>query len=47
MTLQDAIRYFTEETHIMPCLSVACGTADTVLTAHGGLADEKTGRPLT
>ena len=47
MTLQDAIRYFTEETHIMPCLSVACGTASTVLTAHGGLADEITGRPLT
>ena len=47
MTLKDSICYFTEETHIMPCLSVACGTADQVLTAHGGLADEKEGRPLT
>jgi len=47
LTLNDAIRYFTGETHIMPCLSVACGTEGHVLTAHGGLADEKTGRPLT
>ena len=47
LTLNDAIRYFTGETHIMPCLSVACGTADAVLTAHGGLADEEKGRPLT
>lgn len=47
MTLQDSIRFFTEETRIMPCLSVACGTADAVLTAHGGLADEAAGLPLT
>lgn len=47
MTLHDSIRFFTEETHIMPCLSVACGTADAVLTAHGGLADENAQRPLT
>ncbi len=47
LTLNDSIRYFTEETHIMPCLSVACGTKNRVLMAHGGLADEKTGRPLT
>lgn len=47
MTLQDSIRYFTEETHIMPCLSIACGTAEQVLTAHGGLADEATGRLLS
>ena len=47
MTLQDSIRFFTEETHIMPCLSVACGTVDSILAAHGGLADEKAGRPLT
>ncbi len=47
MTLQDSIRFFTQESHIMPCLSVACGTKDSVLTAHGGLADEAAGRPLT
>ena len=47
MTLQDSIRFFTEETHIMPCLSVACGTAEKALTAHGGLADEAAGRLLT
>lgn len=47
MTLNDSIRFFTEESHIMPGLSVACGTSDKVLTAHGGLADEDTGRPLT
>ncbi len=46
MTLQDSIRFFTEESHIMPCLSVACGTANSVLTAHGGLMDETAGRPL-
>ncbi|MBQ8200725.1 MAG: beta-lactamase family protein [Clostridia bacterium] len=39
MTLQDAIRYFTEETHIMPCMSVACGTAGTCISALGGMAD--------
>ncbi len=47
MTLKDSIRFFTEETHIMPCLSVACGTAEQALTAHGGLADEAAGRLLT
>ncbi len=47
MTLQDSIRFFTEETHIMPGLSVACGTTDKALTALGGLADEDTGAPLT
>lgn len=47
MTLQDSIRFFTAETHIMPCLSLACGTADAALTAHGGLADEAANRPLT
>ena len=46
MTLNDSIRFFTEETHIMPGLSVACGTADKVLTAHGGLADEDAKIPL-
>lgn len=47
MTLQDSIRFFTGESHIMPGLAVACGTADGMLTACGGLADEDTGRPLT
>lgn len=47
MTLMDSIAYFTEETGIMPGLSVACGTADSVLTAHGGWADEKQNIPLT
>lgn len=47
MTLQDSIRFFTEETHIMPCLSLACGTANTVLTAHSGLSDEAAGHALT
>ncbi len=47
LTLDTAIRYFTEETHIMPCMSIACGTAHTLHTAHGGLADEAAGVPLT
>ena len=47
MTLEDSIRFFTEETHIMPGLSAACGTADRVMTALGGLADEDAGTPLT
>ena len=47
MTLQDTIRYFTEETRIMPCLSVACGTVDSAIAACGGLADEAAGVPLT
>lgn len=47
MTLNDSIRFFTVESHIMPGLSVACGTSDKVLTAHGGLVDEDTGCPLT
>ncbi|MDD6049752.1 MAG: serine hydrolase [Clostridiales bacterium] len=47
MTLKDSIRFFTAESHIMPGLSLACGTADSVLTAHGGMADEAAGRPLT
>ncbi len=47
MTLQDSIRFFTEESHIMPGLAVACGTAEHALTAQGGLADEDSQRPLT
>lgn len=47
MTLQDSIRFFTEESHIMPGLSLACGMADKAFTALGGLADEDAGVPLT
>ena len=46
MTLQDSIRYFTEETHIMPCLSVACGDAGRFVCERGGTQDEN-GTPLT
>ena len=46
MTLQDSIRYFTEETHIMPCLSVACGDAGRFVCERGGMQDEN-GTPLT
>ncbi len=45
MTLQDSIRYFTEETHIMPCLSVACGGAGRFAWAQGGVQDLQ-GTPL-
>ena len=45
MMLQDAIRYFTEETHIMPCLSVACGDAGRFVCHRGGVQDEA-GTPL-
>ena len=47
MTLQDSIAYFTTQTRIMPGLSVACGTADSVHTAQGGWADETKNIPLT
>ena len=47
LTLRDSICYFTEETHIMPCLAVSCGTADNSLRAHGGMADEAAQHPLT
>lgn len=46
MTLKDSILYFTEETHIMPCLSAACGTAGHAVLAQGGVADEQ-GTPVT
>ena len=46
MTLQDSVRYFTEETHIMPCLSVACGDAGRFVCHRGGMQDEN-GAPLT
>ena len=47
MTLKDSIAYFTQETRIMPGMSVACGTAEAVLAVHGGLADEAANIPLT
>ena len=47
MTLNDTIRFFTEESRIMPGLSVACGTADQAIIALGGLADEDAATPLT
>lgn len=46
MSLRDAIRYFTEETHIMPCLSVSCGTKDRALHERGGVINRQ-GTPLT
>lgn len=46
MTLQDSVRYFTEETHIMPCLSVACGDAGRFVCERGGVQD-MAGTPLT
>ncbi len=46
MSLQEPIRYFTEETHIMPCLSVACGDAGRFQCASGG-AQDGAGTPLT
>ena len=46
MTLQDSVRYFTEETHIMPCLSVACGDAGRFVCQRGGVQDAQ-GTPLT
>lgn len=46
MTLQDTVRFFTEETHIMPCLSVTCGGAGFCVQAGGGVINEA-GAPLT
>lgn len=46
MTLQDSVRYFTEEACIMPCLSVACGTAGHDVSAMGGVIDRE-GTPLS
>jgi len=37
--LYDAIGYFTEEKHILSCLSVTCGTADSEYHALRGVAD--------
>lgn len=46
MSLQAAIRYFTEQTHIMPCLSIACGVGERIEYAHGGVINAA-GDPLT
>ena len=34
--LDQAVRYFVEDTHIMACMTVACGTADTAYHAETG-----------
>lgn len=46
MTLYEALGYFTEETRIMPCLSVTCGTAREETHALRGVINEQ-GVPLT
>ena len=38
--LDDAVRYFVQDTHIMSCLTVACGTADASYTASAGAIHE-------
>ncbi len=40
MTLRDAIRFFTEECRALAVMSIACGSADTIVTAESnGLSD--------
>ena len=39
------IRFFTEETRVLACMSIACGTADRSCRAFGGVAD-KDGQPV-
>lgn len=46
MTLQDTVRYFTEETEILPCLSVTCGGAGLCVQARGGVINER-GTPVS
>lgn len=46
MTLEDSIRYFTEETRVLSCMSIACGDADHAVEALGGAAD-LLGTPVT
>ena len=46
MLLTDSVRYFTEETAILACMSCACGDASHVLTAMGGVIN-LAGDPLT
>lgn len=44
-TLKEAIGYFTEEKHILACLSVTCGDAVSAHHALGGVVDRQ-GTPL-
>ena len=44
--LPDAIRYFTEESRSLACMSAVCGTRDTACAAFGGAASPD-GRPVT
>lgn len=46
MKLEDSVRYFTDETHIMPCLAVACGDAGRFVCSQGGVIDRE-GTPIT
>ena len=46
MTLQDTVRYFTEETEILPCLSVTCGGAGLCVQARDGVINEQ-GTPVS
>ncbi|MBQ8556844.1 MAG: beta-lactamase family protein [Clostridia bacterium] len=39
MKLQDTVRYFTQETHIMPCLSVSCGGVGHAVCVRGGVEE--------
>lgn len=34
--MENAVKYFTQTTHIMSCLTIACGTATAILTASDG-----------
>ena len=45
MTLQDAVRFFTEESGTMACLHAACGSLTELHTAMGGVRDAA-GAPL-
>ena len=46
MALIDSVRYFTEEKHILSCMSVVCGTAGQTSQALGGTRD-LAGHPVT
>lgn len=44
--LSRAVEYFTEEARSLACMSIACGTGNTVHTASGGIASPD-GQPVT
>lgn len=46
MQLDHAIAYFTRETRVLACMSIACGTADRAESSLGGAADLQ-GTPIT